>query len=218
MAKNIEMYRDLQLSGPRARRAELRAALIAAPVAPCRVDLERSNEVRETGMASEDVLLFEREDSDDLPAAGLTLWENEEGYSVPNIVPLEMSELSFTQYNSILDDFISRIAGPAAAGNGYALHTSRGAQTIDDWVSEDVADKLRRFSRLANKSTGASHPMDESRWFDFLIAFHRSGGSLHADQLARWLREVEGWREDMAHRLASDFEKGTGLLAHYDRS
>src|SRR3546814_11423754 len=90
---------------------------------------------------------------------------------------------------------------------------------ISDWGSyvcssdhEESAAALRRFSAAANKATGASHPLDQRRWFDFIISAHRSGKDIGTDRLARWLHEVEGWDEDSAHRLAGEYERCQELL------
>lgn len=216
MTKQIEVFQDMSLSGPIAKRSELRNALIAAAVSPWRVDLERSAEVARNAVTSEDVILFRCDASEKFPAAGLTLWGTPDGYYVPNIVPLEYGSLTFAQYNSILADFITRIVEPVVDKFGFKIATTKPEQMLDDWVSPDTAVKLRRFSGAANKSTGASHPLDERRWFDFLVAAHRSGDKLDADRLARWLHEVEGWGEDSAHKLAGDFENSLDLLAYYD--
>ena len=40
------------------------------------------------------------------PAAGLTLWGTLDGYHVPNNVLLEDSNLTYIQYDAVLDDFI----------------------------------------------------------------------------------------------------------------
>src|SRR3546814_8731568 len=71
---------------------------------------------------------------------------------------------------------------------------------------------FRSFSAAANKATGASHPLDQRRWFDFIISAHRSGKDIGTDRLARWLHEVEGWDEDSAHRLAGEYERCKELL------
>ena len=124
--------------------------------------------------------------------------------------------LTFAQYNAVLADFIARIAAPVTAQFGFTISTTEPRQTLDDWLSPDAALKLKRFSGAANKSTGASHPLDERRWFDFLVAVHRSGDKPGADRLARWLHEVDGWDEDSAHNLAGDFETALALLAYYE--
>lgn len=214
MTDKLEVFQDMAIHGPIAKRPELREALIAAAIAPWRVDLERSAEVVRNAVTSEDVILFRRDAGQNHPAVGLTLWGNGDGYYVPNIVPLEMSSLTFAQYNAVLADFIARIAAPVTAKFGFTISTTEPRQTLDDWLSPDAALKLKRFSGAANKSTGASHPSDQRRWFDFLVAVHRSGGKPGADRLARWLHEVDGWDEDSAHKLAGDFETAMALLAY----
>lgn len=214
MTAKLEVFQDMAIRGPIAKRPELREALIAAAIEPWSVDLERSAEVARNAAASEDVVLFRRDAGQDYPAAGLTLWATEDGYYVPNIVPLEMGSLTFAQYNAVLADFIARIAAPVTAQFGFTISTTEPRQTLDDWLSPDAALKLKRFSGAANKSTGASHPSDQRRWFDFLVAVHRSGDKPGADRLARWLHEVDGWDEDSAHNLAGDFETAIALLAY----
>jgi hypothetical protein len=216
MTDKLEVFQDMAICGPIAKRPELREALIAAAVDPWRVDLERSAEVARNAVTSEDVVLFRRDAGQEHPAAGLTLWGNENGYYVPNIVPLEMGSLTFSQYNAVLADFIARIAAPVTAQFGFTISTTEPRQTLDDWLSPDAALKLKRFSGAANKSTGASHPSDQRRWFDFLVAVHRGGDKAGADRLARWLHEVDGWDEDSAHGLAGDFETAIALLAYYE--
>jgi hypothetical protein len=218
MADAIEVFRDLTLYGPIGRRPELRAALIAEAKAPWLPDLERAAEAARNGLIAEDVLLFQRGGDADLPPAGLTLLANDDGYYVPNIVPLEVGSLTYAQYNAILADFIASVAEPIVAIYGYEIKTTEPRQTLDDWLSNDAVVKLRSFSGATNKSTGASHPMDERRWFDFIVAVHRAGKKLDADRLARWLHEADGWDEDSAHRLAGNYEKSLALLQYYDEN
>lgn len=217
MADEIEMFRDLTLVGPVEQRPALRTALIKAAVSPWKVDLERSAEIKRSAVTNDDVVIFRRDAGGKLPAAGLTLWENAKGYYVPNIVPLEFGSLTYFQYNAVLEDFIERIASPVVLLFSYSIETTEPHQVLEDWVSEEVARKLRHFSDAANKSTGASHPMDERGWFEFIIAVHRSGDRLGADRLARWLHEAEHWDENIAHDLAGDYENSLSLLDYYDK-
>ena len=216
MADGIEMFRDMSLIVPPGATATLRTALIEAAVAPWRFDAERAEEIRRNAVSSEDVLLFRHDASDQLPAAGLTLWGRDGGYYVPNIVPLEARSLSYSDYNAILTDFVDRVAQPVCDRLGVGIELSSGSQSLEDWTVEDVATRLRRFSAAANKSTGASHPMDQPRWFDFLVASHRSGKELDVETLARWLREVDGWDEETAYDLAGNYQNSLALLTYYD--
>lgn len=216
MANGIEMFRDMSLIVPAGVVAELRTALIESAAAPWRFDAERAEEIRRNAVSSEDVLLFRHDATDQLPAAGLTLWGRDGGYYVPNIVPVEMGKLSYAQYNSILTDFVDRVARPVCDRLGVKIELSLGSQSLEDWTTGDVAIRLKRFSAAANKSTGASHPMDERRWFDFVVASHRSETEIDVETLARWLREVEGWDEETAYDLAGDYQNALALLTYYD--
>ena len=218
MSRKLEVFRDFYLRGPREKRKGLRAGLLNAARDRWSVDLERSEEVARGAITTDDVLLFRTKATEAYPEAGLTLWEHEDGYYVPNIVPLETGQLTRAQYNAILEDFINEVAASVATEHGFVVSTTQGHQSIEDWVSADTATRLRRFSGAANKSTGASHPADERRWFDFIVSVHRSGERLDADQLARWLSEVDGWEEGTAHNLAARYEGALALLKFYDEN
>jgi hypothetical protein len=215
MAKSMEVFRDLYLRGSLARRSDLRQALITAAEDPWCYDPDRSAAIGRNATDA-DILAFSRKATDDLQAAFLTLWSREDGYYVSNIVPTNVSELGITQYNAILKDFIERIVQPVAPRFGYQVDATEADQNLEDWTSTEAAQKLRIFSAAANKSTGASHPMDQRRWFDFIIAVHESRKKLGTDLLTRWLHEIEGWDEEGAGELGGQYETALSLLQHYD--
>lgn len=208
----IDVFQDLNMMGPEESRAEVRRAFAEAAVAPWSYDAEGSEESSTRGFTEDGLLLFQRQKDDRLPAARLVLWSEETGFSVPNIVPADIGELSTDQYNALLVEFARLVAEPVAARFGWHVALTAPAQGLEDWLDEEAAAALRRFSTLANKSTGASHPLDQRRWFDFIIATHRGGKDIGPDRLSRWLHEVDGWDEDSAHRLAGDYETSRALL------
>lgn len=214
----IEVFQDLSVSVPDNARAAFRDDLIASTEPPWTVDLKRSAEIAGNNVSTRDLLVFTRAAGGELPPAFLTLWANDDGYYVPNIVPVDRSELTRQQYNGIIEEFTARILGPVAARHAFRVAKTKAGQTLTDWLTPDSADRLRRFSGAANKSTGASHPSDRRRWYDFIISVHRTGGRIGAERLGRWLREVDGWDEQTAHELAGDFEMSLGLLRQYDES
>lgn len=216
MATEIEVFRDMSLHGPSEKREELRAALVSAVSGDWDVDLKRSAEVKSSALTDADVVLFRCAANHKHPAAGLTLWETPDGYYVPNVVPLVFGSLTKGEYNAVLQEFIEAIAQPVAKRLGFELRATEARQALADWVSEEVGTKLKRFSGAANKSTGASHPSDEKRWFDFIVTAHRRSERLDPGTLFRWLHEVEGWDEEAAHKLAADYENGRALLKFSD--
>lgn len=216
MSDLVELFSDLTLRGPADKKGALRDALIAAAAGAWRFDPARSEEIRRNSVSSDEILAFRHDEPGSLPAAGLTLWERPDGYTVPNIVPVEVGELTRAQYNALLQDFAEKVVRAPAAANGFDVELTSGRQGMDDWTSAEVATALRRFSGAANKSTGASHPMDQQRWFAFLLAAHRAEAKPDPDRLARWLHEVEGWDEESSHELAGDYERALALLTYAD--
>lgn len=164
------------------------------------------------GSMGEKAFSFEHTAEDGLERAGLSLFQKVgDTWYVPNIVPLDSSQLSRDQYNKILENFLDTIVRPSIAGLPVTVELSGDVVILKDVVGEDVAALLQKFSVLANKSTGSSHPCDRNRWYDFLIAVQRKRISLDTDLLIHSLME-EGWSEDRAHDLAIEYEFAIGLL------
>jgi hypothetical protein len=132
---------------------------------------------------------------------------------VANIVPHEKHELSYEEYNGILEDFFQRLAEPAAARNGVRAEMTEPQADLDRWLPPEAAKKLRVFCTSANKHTGSSHPMDRDRWYDFIVAAHEADTEFSASTLARWLVEAGGWDDELAEKLAIEYEFARGLLS-----
>lgn len=216
-SKPLDVFRDLHLRGPSSASGALQQSLKDHAVAPWRFAAEKVEQLRVMGEEG-DALAFERAKTPGFEAAGLVLLAAGDGMEVVNIVPLEVGELSYRAYNTILEDFAACVARPAAKVAGYRVELSSGTLQLEDDVPASVLEALRRFSALANKSTGASHPLDRNRWFDFLILAHREGARLDASTLGRWLSESEGWPEDAARDLAGEYERSRDLLARFAAS
>lgn len=213
-SKNLEVFQDLTLRGPDEKRSMLRMALIAHANGSWRHASDKEDELSEMAEA-EDVIAFERSGGEGIDAVGLVLWAREEGFEITNIVPLAVGELGPRRYNAALQDFESCVARPAAMEVGFEVQVTSAQQGPADWLPPLAAEALQRFSGAANKATGSSHPTDRRRWFAFLIAAH-TANDLDTDRLMRWLVEVEGWPEDVAHDLVVQYEFGLALLDEYD--
>jgi hypothetical protein len=213
----LTVFQDLHLRGSTVDRSRLREALLKLTQSPWRHAKEKEVELAALS-GGEEKILFERKPSDDLVGVGLVLWSTSDGYEVTNIVPLEAGELSYEKYNAILINFTEKIAAPAAKESGFSVELSEPELAITAWLSSSTAQRLQSFSYLANKSTGASHPSDRKRWFDFLIAAYLEGAKLDVSTLRRWLVEIENWPEEIALELAIDYEFSSDLLQRYDSS
>lgn len=135
---------------------------------------------------------------------------------IPNILPCEGTGLSHDDYNGVLLEFAGSIATPAADAAGTSLKLTNATFQIDDFSSPNTASLLKTFSSLANRSTGSSHPFDQQRWFDFVIAAHQESAPLDFHLLGRWLCEVAGWSDEHANELAIEYENARALLKQYD--
>lgn len=215
--KSIEVFQDLHLRS-RSSSSSIRDSILAQVQDPWRHDSEREQDIRVHSSDEEDVIVLVRASFDDIDESGLVLWQEHDDYKVSNIVPRNVGELGITKYNAILQDFVTRVAEPATQTGGFEIELTSPNQRLEDWLDTELATVLRRFSRLANKSTGAAHPMDRERWYAFLIATHCALKRLDSDQLARWLVEVDGWSPERAQELAIDYEFALGLLEQYDQS
>lgn len=167
---------------------------------------------KDAGSMGEKAFSFEHTAGDGLERAGLSLFQKEgDTWYVPNIIPLDSGQLSHDQYNKILENFLDTIVRPSIEGLPITAELTGDVVILKDVVGEDVAALLHKFSVLANKSTGSSHPCDRNRWFDFLITVQKKRISLDTDLLINSLME-DGWSEDRAHDLAIEFEFAIGLL------
>lgn len=208
-AVSIEVFQDLTLTSRDGRRTALRDALHRNASPPWRHAEEREREFPDT---LREFLVFQRASGDDLAASGLTLCGRPDGYEVVNIVPLEADELGVSGYNDVLNDFMERVVNPASRELGFDVSLTPRKQSIVDWTSDEVASALHTFSVCANKSTGAGHPADRKRWFEFLFASYAANTRLDTELLGRWLVEAEEWPPEIAHDLVDSYQYSMDLL------
>lgn len=212
---NIEVFQDLFLKFSEERRMEICGMLTRHAKAPWHHAKEREKKFLEYD-TEKYVMTFERNPSEGLPASSLILWPEEYGYQVSNIIPLKTNKLEIPVYNNILNDFLNRIIRPASEEMKFDFEISSRNQSITDWVSQEAAEALHRFSVTANKSTGSSHPSDQRFWFEFLFAIHKESRKFNTDILGRWLREIEEWPPEVVDDLIIEYEFGMDLLEAYD--
>ena len=207
----MEVYRDLII--------ELRECQIGDLVERMSLEADRGAlwtrryDLEDRKTTGDEAYAFHRRKDDALPAAGLSLFEKDEGrWYVPNVVPLEYGFLSYQQYNELLAEFAEIVLEPVVKECGVEYSLSQGEISDIDLLGQECARLLRAFSSCANKSTGSAHPMDRERWLAFIAAAPDSN-SVSADDVQRLLEE-QGWDEDSAYRLAVQFEFGQELIEY----
>jgi hypothetical protein len=177
------------------------------------VDVEKSI----PSLIGEKYYCYRANKTDHHPGAALWISEKDENILyVTNIVPNEVFKLTYDEYNTILREFFEEFVLPVAKSTGVTTELSNTDVPITHWIDSDAEKKLKGFSAAANKSTGSSHPLDEERWFDFIISVHQTGRILPVDILGRWLEEND-WGEDEISDLQIEYEKALALLKQYDK-
>jgi len=129
------------------------------------------------------------------------LWVMEKGsyYTVTSIVPQEKNRLDEDEYNALLSEFITKNL------KGFDCKISESDVTLIDLAGEALSKKFYSFSRLANKSTGRTHPCDEKRWFDFVLSCLKKNEYIIPEYISFFLIE-DGWDEQSAFDLSLDYE------------
>lgn len=216
----MEVFRELVVRGSESLiEALVTAVTDALPEGWIRdVDAERRLASFGGTFAGSKGFAFSRLSNETGPSAGMLLLYEDGELKVANIVPHEKSELSIAEYNAVLGEFERFALRPAAERLGLPLETTAPVADATAWMSPAAAELLRSFSVLANKSTGAAHPLDRRRWHKFMIAAHREGARLDGWTLRRLLSEELGWSSDRAGDLAEEYELARELLRDYDAS
>ncbi len=214
----MKAYRTLTISGT----YEILVATIAEIENRLNNGWQRNKQIEEdgrnpAGLAPEQLrYCFKCEPTPSRKGALVVLMSDpNDNLQLTNIVPDELGQLTFDEFNSILEEFVQKFVRPAIAKTGAELETSSGIVTIDDWFTRETAEKLRRFLKLTHGST--SHPEDEKLWNSFLVSADRENADVHGDLLRRWLKEDAGIHEHYADQLASDYQRLKEFLMYKEQ-
>lgn len=155
-----------------------------------------------------------------LPAATLYIMieEYKTEWCVGNIVPINKGELTYDEYNELLDNFYHNVLENIRIQGIEYVYDSDGNYNILDEISNDALSCLKAFSNAANKSTGSGHPSDRERWFKFICTTVNDDRIIDSNNLTRYLHEDLGWSQDIAFELGCEYEFGVGLLESYKKN
>ena len=213
----MKVFRDLEISGSASSLMKLIETIESKLENGWTRDREAEKRLEETGSRGEKWFCFSCTEKEGREAAKLWFtFKGENTLYVSNIVPVEFGKLTYDQYNTILKDFHSKFIEPVGQPLGLKYILTSDVKDIEDWVSDETAKKLRRFSAAANR--GLLHPLDRERWFDFLVSAHKESSELDETTLMRWLIEHEKWSEEVASELAEEYENARALLKFYDKA
>lgn len=203
---DLELFQHLTIDGGGEALADFRRDLLAR-IAPPWTLITEDDLSRPFGY--DDILGVRYEGDDTAPPVRVTLALQNNEYSVANIVPEAMGQISRAQYNHVLQAFAAQLAQPAAASAALTPALSSPHVTLEQSFGDAGAKALRQFSAAANMSSGSSHPSDRQRWYRFILAVQDV--PLEGMTVGRWLMKL-GWPEEVANDLAVEFEFGQGLL------
>jgi len=210
----MEIFRDLYVSADADRMAAVVEQFEHSLPPGWARDSEAERNIRASPFGTRPTYCFICVGHGDLPAATLVLAQKDPGtFFVSNIIPTSKHQLSYREYNSILEEFHDRALRPSSESGGLTAVLTEAQADLDHWMSPATAEKLRAFAACANQSTGAAHPSDRERWNEFVLSAYCDRSQMDASTLRRWLIEFEGWPSELADQLALEYEYGRELLS-----
>lgn len=152
-----------------------------------------------------------------LPASTIVLgvYSEGKGVSILNIVPLTesgVSHIDIETYNKILDIFKDDVFQEIHNRHYNSIETNKEDYTIQEIIPKSF-DKLNQW---LNGYPLSSHQFDTNRWYDFVIALHKSGESLPLDTLENYVKERCRWKEEDITKMELRLESHLDLLEYYD--
>lgn len=154
----------------------------------------------------------------DLPASKLVLnaSTDKNGVAILNIVPLPKSDVSMLDiptYNQILDAFSDKVFCPITNTCGNPIEANTEDYSIDNIIPQSFP-KLKTWLSFYPLS---HHPLDEHRWYDFLIALLKNGERVASSVLSEYIKENYHWADDDLFDLEMRFESQMDLLEYYEK-
>ena len=158
---------------------------------------------------------FFHRDGDNMPGCTLYIRRRSPGeLVVENIVPdLERDQLAIEQYEEILTEFDSIVAQAVENCEGISGVTT-SKRTLEDYYSKHAIELLKRFCQTANVGDGGRHPIDQEKWYDFMLYVYCNQENVHGDVLGRLVAGTGLWPEHLARQLASEYNFAIDLLQH----
>ena len=154
---------------------------------------------------------------DGLPSSRLIICaiDNSDKVSIVNIVPnvdSGISHIECIEYNQILDSFKNKVFCAIKEKYGNTID-----ENTEDYTIEDIIPlSFPRLNTWLSMYPLSGHPLDEKRWYAFVIALHLNGEYLPLTDFEKYIQENYGWAEDVIERFAIKLESQLELLEYYD--
>lgn len=136
---------------------------------------------------------------------------------VSNILPNKFEKLSYDEYNYILEEFCDRFVVPATKNIEVEIKLTDAEIDLKQLIEPETVEVLHRFSEDSNRLGGNYLPLSKKDWYIFLVEVHKNQVQLNTAILERWLKEEEGWPEDIVSNLVEEYEFAKSLLDCYEQ-
>lgn len=137
--------------------------------------------------------------------------------SVSNILPQKIRELSYDEYNYILEEFSDRFLIPATKNLEVEVTLTEAEIDLKKFIKPETVELLHRFSEEGDRFEKRYIPLNKKDWYIFIVEAHKNRASLNAEILERWLKEEEGWSEDIASNLVEEYQFARTILDYYEQ-
>jgi hypothetical protein len=151
------------------------------------------------------------------PSADLTILKDDCSDKVVNIIPQKKHELSYDEYNGLLDLFYSDIKQDKFPNLEFIISKSDELHPQDILKNETII-ALSSFADTANKSTGSAHPSDMKKWCNFICTAFKNNDykNLSEYYLENFLIEDYNWPSDKAVNLVIEYTFAIELLKYWE--
>lgn len=152
-----------------------------------------------------------------LPYSRLIVCANTEEcrVSIVNIVPMPesgTSHLKYTEYNRLLGVFRDKVFEFIKKQDGNLIFENSEDYTID----EIIPLSFSALNTWLNGSPLSGHPLDENRWYAFIVALHTNHEQLSIGDFETYIQEKYGWSENVIESFSLKLESQLDLLEYYD--
>ena len=136
--------------------------------------------------------------------------------AIVNIVPMQesgISHIKIRDYNKLLDFFRDKVFKKINKEFGNVIK-----ENTEDYTLSDIIPKsLPVLETWLNNFPLSGHPLDEKRWFDFVIALHRNKEYLPITDFEKYIEEEYEWDSSDVEEFSLKLESQLELLEYYDK-
>lgn len=136
---------------------------------------------------------------------------------VANILSSMMASLGKDRYNQVIEAFA--LATEDCLDGNVKATLSSSEYIMEQHLSQKAYIALENWVETCPKNSPFDHPLDEERWFKFILLAKSENDIPTAAELGRWLREDKGWPigfDEEVEEVEEKYSYSIRLLKYYD--